>query len=455
MYVASQPPFLNAVAELRTSLSAVDLLSSLKKIESDLGRVPSLRYGPRSVDLDIILYNSEVINVDNGRLQVPHPRLHERDFVLQPLCDIDASVRVPLNCTQTEPSISHSTSARLQMESVPVPGQTASAGELLRALQTSGRGKNEVSCLTRVLPLPHSSLGLIEWSGHSISASDSGGRVPGRCPAKLMGIINATPDSFSDGGRHETSHAVLARCEEFVRYGFVFVDVGGQSTRPGAPLVSADEEIRRVVKHIGAIRKEFPSLAISVDTFRAKVAAEAFDAGADLVNDVSAGRLDADMLRTVYSKRCPWALMHMRGTPETMMSAEMTDYGDEGAPAVTARELRISLDRAAVEGIPRWDIIVDPGYGFAKSADQSLDLARKFAKWKSDVGGYPTLVGLSRKSSLTSIVTRLKEESPESRDFASAGAAVAAMYAGADVVRVHNPAVADTVAVAHEMRCAA
>lgn len=419
MYVTSQPQFLNAVAELRTGLSANDLLSSLKRIELELGRLPEkARYGPRPVDLDIVLYNSDVINVDSGRLQVPHPRLHEREFVLQPLCDIDDSVPVP---------------------SADSPGKVTPARELLKTLRFRPEQRVVGGELTRVLPLRHSSRGLIEWSG----------------PAKLMGIVNATPDSFSDGGQFMTISSVLARCEEFVRYGFDFVDVGGQSTRPGAVLVSADEEACRVVKLIGAIRKEFPSLAISIDTFRATVASDAVDAGADLVNDVSAGHLDPNMVHTVLEKRCPWALMHMRGTPETMMSAEMTDYGEEGVLAVCARELQGSIALATAQGVPRWDVILDPGYGFAKKVDQSIGLARQFSRWKDTVGGFPSLVGLSRKSSLASIVTRLREEVPESRDFATAGAVVAAMYAGADVLRVHNPAVADTIAVAHEMRCVA
>jgi dihydropteroate synthase/2-amino-4-hydroxy-6-hydroxymethyldihydropteridine diphosphokinase len=410
MYVTDQPPFLNAVVEMRTHLGAVDLLGALQRIERDLGRDPAApRNGPRPVDLDIVLYDSDVITLDGGRLTVPHPRLGERGFVLRPLCDIDDAVRVP--CA--------------------VSGGHRTARDLLARL-----GADATAGMTRVLPLRGSSHKVLEWAGRP----------------KLMGIINTTPDSFSDGGQFAGIGDVLRRVEEFVAFGFDVVDVGGQSTRPGAATVPERVERGRVAPVVGAIRREHPGLAVSVDTFRSRVAAEALDAGADLVNDVSAGRLDANMVNVVRSKRCAWAMMHMRGTPETMMRADATDYGPGGVAPTVALELSGAVSQAVAGGVPRWDIVVDPGLGFAKGAAQSRDLARGLAAWKSAMGAFPCLVGLSRKSCLTHVVPRLRGTEARDRDFATAGAIVAAMYSGADILRVHNPRMADVVAVAHDMR---
>jgi dihydropteroate synthase len=203
---------------------------------------------------------------------------------------------------------------------------------------------------------------------------------------------------------------------------------------------------------VEAIRQEHPQIGISIDTFRSKVAAEALDCGADIVNDVSAGLLDASMLSTVTEKRGVWMMMHMRGSPETMMSPNMLDYGEEGVVAGSARELGSAVSRALCGGIPRWDIIVDPGIGFAKNAPQNSELVQHLALWKNIMGGYPCLIGLSRKSFLCSAVPRLRKEPADARDFASAGAVAAATCSGADIFRLHNPAVGDAVAAAYALR---
>lgn len=409
MYVADQPPFLNAVAELRTDLRPRALLGALQGIERALGRgAGGARYGPRPVDLDIVLFDGEVVD-DGDALTVPHPRLRERAFVLRPLCDIDDGVVVP---------------------EAGVPGRGRPARELLAALSADPRAG-----MTRVLPLRASTSGLLEWGGRP----------------KMMGIINATPDSFSDGGEIEGVDAAVRRAEEFARFGFEIVDVGGQSTRPGAALVSEREERSRVEPVVRAIRDELPSLAISVDTFRAGVAEAAADAGADIVNDVSAGRLDPRMPAVVRATRCAWALMHMRGTPETMMEPAATDYGPGGVVAQSAAELAEAVAGAAAAGVPRWDVMVDPGFGFAKTAEQTRDLARALAQWTVAVGDYPCLVGISRKSALTRMIPRLRNEGASMRDFATAGAIVAAMYCGADMLRVHNPRLVDSVTAAYEL----
>lgn len=410
MYVTDQPLFLNAVAELHTNLEAANLLSALQAIERDLGRDPrARRFGPRPVDLDIVLFNADVVLLDNEKLTIPHPRLHERSFVLKPLCDIDGSVQIP---------------------SSKATGAGRTARELLDELPEDSKDD-----MTRVLPLPNAASKVLEWSGRP----------------KMMGIINASPDSFSDGGEVSDVGAALRKTEEYVRFGFDVVDIGGQSTRPGAELVSEEEEFSRVEPVVSAIRAEHPALAISVDTFRSSVAASAVESGADIVNDVSAGRLDPKMTEVVLAKRCAWAMMHMRGTPATMMSPEATDYEPDGVVASAAAELSHAVLGAGRAGVPRWDIIVDPGFGFAKSASQSRELARQLALWKAKAGSFPCMVGLSRKSSLTHIVPRLREEGASDRDFATAGAIVAALHSGADMLRVHNPYMIDAVAAAYDL----
>lgn len=413
MYLKSQPRFLNAVAEIETGLGAVELLDGLKAVERKLGRsAAGARNGPRTVDLDILLCGDLVKRTEDGMLTVPHPRIKERQFVLQPLCDIDPGVRVP----QVGGSVG---------ESGP------SAGDLLKRLKA-----RESSSLERVLPLLNSSQSYLAWGGKP----------------KMMGIVNATPDSFSDGGDVATVSDALRRVEEFLKHGFEVLDVGGQSTRPGAALEPPEVELRRVEPLIRAIRSEHDDLAISVDTFRAEVASAAIDAGADIVNDVSAGNLDPRMAEVVRRKKCAWAMMHMRGVPETMGSERNTFYEEGSVVATVAEELGASVACALSAGIPRWDLIVDPGFGFAKTSAQSIELARGLASWKKRVGAFPCLVGLSRKRNLTSILPHLEGCDPKERDFATAGAIVAAMNNGADIIRVHNPALADTVTAAYEFQ---
>jgi dihydropteroate synthase len=190
-----------------------------------------------------------------------------------------------------------------------------------------------------------------------------------------------------------------------------------------------------------------------VDTFQSRVAAAVLDCGADMINDVSAGGLDDKMHDVVMSRNCLWVQMHMRGTAQTMASAAMRDYGGEpdGAVAVSASELAVAVARAVVggKGMPRWQVLVDPGIGFAKGAAQSAAILRDLASWRRLVGPYPCVVGVSRKSALCGLIPRLgAEEDAAGRDFATAGAAVAAMYAGAEMFRVHNPKVADALRAA-------
>lgn len=250
-----------------------------------------------------------------------------------------------------------------------------------------------------------------------------------------MGILNMTPDSFSDGGRHNMETLSIT-VKDLVRNGASIIDVGGQSTAPGRPEVSAEEEVARVVPAIELIRSlpETRHVAISVDTYRASVAEQAIAVGADIVNDVSAGLLDAEMLPTVGRLGKTICLMHMRGNPQTM--TKLTSYPDGLVPTVAA-ELLARVAAAEAAGIRRWRIILDPGIGFAKTGAQNLELLRRLEELRAWPGlqGLPWLVGTSRKSFIGKI-TGVEEASQ--RVWGTAATVAAAVQGGADVIRVHD-----------------
>jgi dihydropteroate synthase len=204
-----------------------------------------------------------------------------------------------------------------------------------------------------------------------------------------MGILNVTPDSFSDGGRYPTVHAAVERARQMADEGADLIDVGGESTRPQADEVGTDEEIARtapVIERIAGL-----GVPVSIDTRKATVAKAAIDAGAGLVNDVSGGTFDPAMLPLVADRRAPIVLMHMRGTPKTMDS--LTSYGD------VVRDVRAELSEhvrsAKHAGVEESNILLDPGLGFAKTSDQSLELLRRIGELRGD--GFPVVVGPSRK----------------------------------------------------------
>ena len=252
-----------------------------------------------------------------------------------------------------------------------------------------------------------------------------------------MAILNLTPDSFSDGGVHSTSpSALLPTLSTFLSAGASIFDVGGQSTRPYAAQVSIEEEISRVVPAIKFIRSQaaFDNIAISIDTYRAAVAAAAISAGANIVNDVSAGQMDPDMLPTVAKMGCTIILMHMRGTPATMNT--LTTY-PAGVVAGVCTELLARIEAAEKAGIRRWRILLDPGIGFAKTQSQNLELLRRLEELRVWTGleGLPWLVGTSRKGFVGKVTG---VEKAHERVWGTAGAVTAAVKGGADVVRVHD-----------------
>jgi 2-amino-4-hydroxy-6-hydroxymethyldihydropteridine diphosphokinase/dihydropteroate synthase len=255
---------------------------------------------------------------------------------------------------------------------------------------------------------------------------------------RIMSILNLTPDSFSDGGQHfEASPSTLAETiKHQIRTGATILDLGGQSTRPGAPQVSSSEELARILPAIEAIRSvpEAENAAISIDTYRADVAEAAIKAGAHIVNDVSAGRMDENMLPTVAKLGCTVCLMHMRGTPETML--KLAHYPD-GVVETVGRELLDRVREAEAAGIRRWRIVLDPGIGFAKTQEHNLELLRRLEDLRRYPGlqGLPWLVGTSRKAFVGKI-TGVRNAAD--RKWGTAAAVTAAIQGGADIVRVHD-----------------
>jgi len=255
---------------------------------------------------------------------------------------------------------------------------------------------------------------------------------------RIMSILNVTPDSFSDGGQnYKVDQVALAReIKNQITGGAEIIDIGGQSTRPGAIQVSSSEELARILPAVESIRSlpEAQNVAISIDTYRADVAEQAIKAGADIINDVSAGVMDDRMLSTVARIGCTVCLMHMRGTPETM--ANMTSYPD-GIVETVGRELLERVSAAEAAGIRRWRIILDPGIGFAKTPEQNIELLRRQAELRKFPGleGLPWLVGTSRKGFIGKVTG---VEQARQRVWGTAAAVTAAIQGGADIVRVHD-----------------
>jgi dihydropteroate synthase len=231
----------------------------------------------------------------------------------------------------------------------------------------------------------------------------------------MMGILNITPDSFSDGGKFNTTSAALTQAQAMIAAGADIIDIGGQSTRPGAEQVPLEVELERVLSVLELIRP-ITDVPISVDTTRSEVAKAAINAGADIVNDISAGTFDPQMLPTVASLNVPIVLMHIQGTPQTIYNF-----------------LSGQITNARLVGIDQNKIIIDPGIGFAKNHQQNLEIFRQLESLKTL--NSPILVGPSRKSFIGNI---LNQPDPKLRVWGTAAACCAAIFNGVDILRVHD-----------------
>lgn len=242
----------------------------------------------------------------------------------------------------------------------------------------------------------------------------------------VMGILNATPDSFYGSSRVENAEAGFKKAEKMIQDGASIIDIGGYSSRPGATDISEKEEIERVCPLIEAIKTHFPSILISIDTFRAGVAEKAVLAGADLINDISGGQLDPDIFQVAATHQCPYIMMHMRGTPQNMM--ENTNYINLFNDLVIYFSERI--ERAKAAGIK--DLIIDLGFGFSKTREQNFELMRQLNLFQ--VFKLPILLGVSRKSMLYKTLNITPEESLNATTVMHAFA----LTNGAQILRVHD-----------------
>lgn len=243
----------------------------------------------------------------------------------------------------------------------------------------------------------------------------------------VMGILNVTPDSFFDGGKYSDSGALLLRAEKMLEEGATILDVGGASTRPGAADVSIAEELHRVIPVIEALHRAFPDAFLSVDTWRCAVAKAAVEAGAVLVNDVSAGRFDPGFYETVSVLRVPYVLMHNSGKPQVMQ--QQTSYKDVVTEVLDFFITEVATLRTS--GIT--DIVLDPGFGFGKTVEQNYALLRNLHVFRH-VLGLPVLAGISRKS----MICKVLHVSPAQALNGTTALHVLALQQGASILRVHD-----------------
>lgn len=242
----------------------------------------------------------------------------------------------------------------------------------------------------------------------------------------IMGILNVTPDSFFDGGMHNSLENALKRTVQMIADGVDIIDIGAYSSRPGATLISSQEEIDRVIPIIEAITEKFPEIPLSIDTFRADVAKAAIQAGAHIINDISGGILDDEMFATVAELQVPYILMHMRGTPETMQ--QLTDYDD----VVNDVAVDLGTKIAKLRALGVKDIILDPGYGFAKTIEQNYELLLRVNELHYH--GLPILGGISRKSMIYKKLGITPQESLN----ATTALNTILLERGVQILRVHD-----------------
>lgn len=242
----------------------------------------------------------------------------------------------------------------------------------------------------------------------------------------IMGILNVTPDSFFDGGKFLGGESALRQAEHLILQGADIVDIGGMSTRPGAVVIGAQEEMERVLPIVTAIHTQFPDVHISIDTVYATTAKAAIEAGAGIINDVSAGKIDAGIIDVAKAYQVPYILMHMQGQPDTMqVDPVYSDVVKEVFDFLLRQT--IELDKTGLQ-----DIIIDPGFGFGKTLEQNYALAAKLEQFK--LIGKPVLVGISRKS----MICKLLKVNPDKALNGSTALHSILLLKGADILRVHD-----------------
>lgn len=446
MYVVDQPDFVNGVVKIQTKQSPSDLLELLKSIEyKSLGRVKHFANGPRSIDLDILLYDDATINTES--LTVPHKLMLDRTFVLQPLCEL------------IKPDFIHPISAE------PIHDHLQ---QLLKTIpEESVQSSNK---LVQIVPIP-----LVPIHKNCLVFD----LIDKKSKMLIMGILNVTPDSFSDGGDNVEVEIALTNAMKLVEDGANIIDIGGVSTRPGSDEISEQEELSRIIPILKVIKSNefFKDTLISIDTYRSEVARQCLEVGAHIINDVSMGMHDSKMFQVIAQYGCPYVLSHTRGNSKQM--SEMTVYEDNvnediieiltdpktgvinqiENPQTRAllnsicREQALQLLKAFKAGVKKWQIILDPGIGFAKNLPQNLtilkhaSLIKKYSMIVNEkhdrqvvdnyvsFNGLPTLVGVSRKKFLG---TLNHETDPKHRDTSTNATTMVCLQQQIDIIRVHN-----------------
>lgn len=352
--------FLNVAIKICTSYDPAELLGAVKNIELSLGKIKLEDSDDRKIDLDIIFYNNIVI--ETSSLAIPHSRMHRREWVLRPLADIDPFFIHP--CYSV--SVTYLLESLLRRQDYRIP---------------AGLDSEDIPCLgvERVIQLGDS---LYRWD------------APGR--PLIMGVLNATPDSFSDGGLHFDPEAAKKRALEMIDQGVDIIDIGGVSTRPGADEVEESVEYSRVIPVLETVREANRNIAISIDTTTPSVARECLKRGASFINTTLQTQETPEMYELVASSNVPIILMHSRGTPKTMASL-VSDTRASNLLQDISKETKAILAEARRRGIYKWNIILDPGVGFAKTPEQNLDIISEYHK-HYPFSAYPCLVGHSRKS---------------------------------------------------------
>jgi len=242
----------------------------------------------------------------------------------------------------------------------------------------------------------------------------------------VMGILNITPDSFYDGGRYKTPEKITLRIKQMIEEGADIIDIGGYSTRPGAKNISEKEELKRVIPIIELVRKHFPEIIISIDTFRSRVAEKAVKAGANIINDISGGTLDNKMFETAGKLNVPYILTHIKGTPQVMQVKPV--YKNVVREVKKYFEQRIKLLKKS--GVKQ--IIIDPGFGFGKALEHNYTLLKNLSQFQSF--GFPVMAGISRKS----MINKILKTSPEKALNGTTVANTIALMNGANILRVHD-----------------
>lgn len=243
---------------------------------------------------------------------------------------------------------------------------------------------------------------------------------------KVMGVLNITPDSFYDGGRYKDAKSILNQTEKLISEGATFLDIGAYSSRPGADFISENEELKRIVPVVELIQKNNPDVLISIDSFRAKVIRECVSAGAVISNDISAGKLDPDMIKTVGELGLPYIMMHMRGTPQTMKNHTTYQHLINEIYAYFSKQIELARQHNIT------DIIIDPGFGFAKTLAQNYELLNQMEFFKNL--NCPILTGVSRKSMIYKVLGCTANEALNGTTALN----MVALMNGACILRVHD-----------------